>query len=168
MERQTQRAIKLLGNTAAVFLILGFVAACKKAAADKPAEPGKISSSAMPPLPAEPAEPVTIAAPGKPLLPGAAPSSADYYAVSGEAYDDIGDLESAENRSGFVLLGSFGGKWPCKVTDAEKAMGKIEFTLENYGPQAYTGYAGHELKLLRLLCSDDMEAGAVFRSQEKK
>lgn len=86
----------------------------------------------------------------------------------GRKYADLSELERAEDVSGFVLLGKFEEDWPCEVTAVEKAIGEIRFSLQNHGPHGYPGYDGYELKLVRLNCAGDKEAGYVFRSKEKK
>ncbi len=86
----------------------------------------------------------------------------------GKKYSVLSELERAEAESGFVLLGKFEGDWPCKVTAVEKAMGELRFSLQNHGSHGYPGYDGYELKLVRLNCEGDKEAGYVFRSKEKK
>lgn len=149
----------------AVFLALASFASCKK---EVPAGKEHIPASPVPPLPAEPAEPVGTDSPGGPMLPGAVPPAASFYSCDGGAYDCLADLEDAEDRAGFILLGSFGGMWPCKVSSTETARNEMKFELQDAGPQAYTGYAGYQLKLVRLICRDDREAGVVFRSKEKK
>lgn len=86
----------------------------------------------------------------------------------GKKYSNLSELERAEDGLGFVLLGKFEGAWPCKVTATEKAMGELRFSLQNHGSHGYPGYDGYELKLVRLNCDDNQEAGYVFRSKEKK
>lgn len=160
---------------AAVSLALCLSAACKKPAPGAPAEetstpyapPG---TPAEPSGPAGPAEPAESLVPGKPLTPGAGEPepSLTYYDARGKIFSGLSGLIVSEEKAGFELLGSFAGNWPCKAVSAETAADRLQFDLETYGPQAYTGYAGYKLKLIRLVCSDDRKGGAVFRSKSKR
>lgn len=161
---------------AAVALALCLAAACKKPAADAPAE--EAANPYLPPRtqpaepsdPSGPAEPAESVVPGKPLTPGAdepAPSTT-YYDAQGKIFDTLNDLQLSEERAGFEMLGSFADNWPCKAVSTETARDSMQFDLELYGPQAYTGYAGYDLKLIRLVCSDHRQGAIVFRSKNKR
>ncbi len=86
----------------------------------------------------------------------------------GKTYQNLSELESAQDKMGFVRTGKFGNNWPAKVSEIKTAMNEIKFTRKDGTPHRYFGFDGRELKMIRLVTEDNKENIIVFKSKNKK
>ena len=85
----------------------------------------------------------------------------------GKTYQNLSELESAQDKMGFVRTGKFGNNWPAKVIEVKKAMNEIDF-LRNGRTHRYRKFDGYELKVIRLVTEENKETIIVFKSKNKK
>lgn len=88
----------------------------------------------------------------------------------GRSYTRLADLQHAMEDGGWVLVGKVGaltpGK-PAKVTESREAEDKIAVRLKDGVLHEYDGFAGYDLKAVRLAAGGS-EMAVIFRSREKR
>jgi hypothetical protein len=86
--------------------------------------------------------------------------------VQGRTYDKTADVVAAQEKKGYLLLGTFdGGAWPATVTEEKTVRDSLTFTRKDGQTHIYSDYKGHTLKLLRLEAANGKETVVVLRSK---
>ena len=93
------------------------------------------------------------------------PTSSDQ---PGRRYASLEELNAAERAGGYLPIGYFGNNWPAVVTEVLTDDDSIEFVRKDGVKHRYTGFAGYQLKAVRLVTAENSENLIVFRSERKR
>ena len=114
-----------------------------------------------------PIQPRTASRPPLTREPQASASVTKSRLAIGERYNSLKDLEADLRAQGFVRTGYFGKFWPASVADIATGRNEIKFVRQNGTPHHYKGFAGYNMKMVRLW-RGNKETIVVFRSEEKR
>ena len=93
-------------------------------------------------------------------------SQASRLAV-GERFASFDELVGDQQAAGFIKIGTFGNAWPATVTEIATDRDEIKFIRQDGTPHHYTGFAGYDMKMVRLMAGNK-ETLVVFRGRDKR
>jgi hypothetical protein len=86
----------------------------------------------------------------------------------GQRFVSLDELIGAQEASGYVRTGTFGGSWPATVTEVLSRNDAISFTKKDGTRHNYTGFEGYRMQAVRLSGPAQAEVVVVFRSASKR
>jgi hypothetical protein len=126
-----------------------------------------LDASYSEPVATSPGQRQTVSRPSLTLNPQAPATVMKSRLAIGERYTSLKELDQDQTAAGYVRIGNFGEFWPASVAEVATDRDNIVFVRQNGAQQNYKGFAGYNIKMIRLW-RGNKETIVIYRSENKR